>query len=70
MMPMSQEDDPSSTEGMRELPYKMSAAYTDLTTIDLPMNVGTWRSVGHSQNAFFSESFMDECANELQMDSY
>lgn len=70
LMPMNPEDDPSSTEGMRELPYKMDAAYTDLTTIDLPMNVGTWRSVGHSQNAFFSESFMDECAAELDQDSY
>ena len=34
------------------------------------MNVGTWRSVGHSQNAFFSESFMDECAAELNQDPY
>jgi isoquinoline 1-oxidoreductase beta subunit len=24
--------------------------------------VGFWRSVGHSQNAFFSECFMDELA--------
>ena len=69
-MPMSPEDDPSSTEGMRNLPYTMSAAYTDVTTIDLPMSVGTWRSVGHSQNAFFSESFMDECAFALQKDPY
>ena len=70
LMPMNPEDDPSSTEGMRELPYKMKAAYTDLTTVELPMNVGTWRSVGHSQNAFFSESFMDECAIELNKDPY
>lgn len=70
MMPMSAEDDPSSTEGMRELPYEMQAAYTDLTTVDLPVNVGTWRSVGHSQNAFFTESFMDECANKLGRDPF
>ena len=62
MMPMGPADDPSSTEGLRELPYQMEAAYTDLSTVDLPMTVGTWRSVGHSQNAFFSECFMDECA--------
>ncbi len=70
LMNMSAEDDPSSTEGMRELPYHMGAAYTDLTVMDLPMTVGTWRSVGHSQNAFFSESFMDECAYELNQDPY
>jgi isoquinoline 1-oxidoreductase beta subunit len=70
MMPMKPEDDPSSTEGMRDLPYKMEAAYTDLSTVDLPMTVGTWRSVGHSQNAFFTECFMDECAYALGKDPY
>ncbi|MDH3710259.1 MAG: molybdopterin-dependent oxidoreductase [Cyclobacteriaceae bacterium] len=70
MMPMKNEDDPSSTEGLRNLPYKMTAAYTDLTTMDLPMRVGTWRSVGHSQNAFFAESFMDECAHAINRDPY
>ena len=70
MMPMKPEDDPSSTEGMRELPYEMEAAYTDLSIADLPMTVGTWRSVGHSQNAFFTECFMDECAYALGRDPY
>jgi isoquinoline 1-oxidoreductase beta subunit len=70
MMPMKAEDDPSSTEGMRALPYQMEAAYTDLSIAELPMNVGTWRSVGHSQNAFFTECFMDECAYALGKDPY
>lgn len=70
LKPMKPQDDPTSTEGMRNLPYKMEASYTDLTTLDLPMKVGTWRSVGHSQNAFFSESFMDECAHALGKDPY
>jgi isoquinoline 1-oxidoreductase beta subunit len=30
--------------------------------------VGFWRSVGHSHNAFFSESFMDELAAASQQD--
>lgn len=30
--------------------------------------VGFWRSVGHSRNAFFSESFMDELAAETKTD--
>ncbi|MDA0195968.1 MAG: molybdopterin-dependent oxidoreductase [Bacteroidetes bacterium] len=69
-MPMNQEDDQMATEGMRDLPYKMDAAYTDMSCIELPVPVGTWRSVGHSQNAFFTESFMDECARELGKDPY
>ena len=67
---LSNEDDQSTTEGLRDLPYRMNAAYTDVTCVDLPMNVGTWRSVGHSHNAFFSESFMDECAISLNRDPY
>ena len=39
MMPMDPEDDTSATEGMRELPYKMNAAYTDVTCVDLPVSV-------------------------------
>jgi isoquinoline 1-oxidoreductase beta subunit len=70
LMTLSPEDDESATEGMRNLPYIMPAAYTDVTCVDLPVNVGTWRSVGHSHNAFFSESFMDECAAGLQRDPY
>ncbi len=64
------EDDESTTEGMRNLPYAMNAAYTDVSCVDLPVNVGTWRSVGHSHNAFFTESFMDECAATLNRDPY
>jgi len=64
------EDDESATEGMRNLPYRMNAAYTDVTCVELPVRVGTWRSVGHSHNAFFSESFMDECAATLERDPY
>lgn len=70
MNKLSAEDDESTTEGMRNLPYTMSAAYTDVTCVDLPVSVGTWRSVGHSHNAFFSESFMDECAASLKRDPY
>jgi isoquinoline 1-oxidoreductase beta subunit len=70
MNKLSAEDDASTTEGIRDLPYKMNAAYTDVTCIDLPVSVGTWRSVGHSHNAFFSESFFDECAATLNRDPY
>jgi len=70
LMPMKAEDDPSTTEGLMGLPYIMKAAYTDATCVNLPASVGTWRSVGHSHNAFFSESFMDECADALHRDPF
>jgi len=30
--------------------------------VESPVPIGFWRSVGHSFNAFFTESFLDECA--------
>jgi isoquinoline 1-oxidoreductase beta subunit len=30
--------------------------------------MGIWRSVGHSQNGFFTESFIDECAAAARQD--
>src|SRR5205085_1112253 len=32
--------------------------------------VGLWRSVNHSQNAFFKESFIDEAAHTARADPY
>jgi isoquinoline 1-oxidoreductase beta subunit len=32
--------------------------------------VGSWRSVGHSYNAFFTESFVDELAHATGLDPY
>jgi isoquinoline 1-oxidoreductase beta subunit len=36
--------------------------------VDSPVPVGYWRSVGHSHQAFFKESFVDECAHALGKD--
>jgi isoquinoline 1-oxidoreductase subunit beta len=37
--------------------------------VDSPVPVGYWRSVGHSHQAFFKESFVDECAHALGRDA-
>jgi CO/xanthine dehydrogenase Mo-binding subunit len=34
----------------------------DWVKLDHPVNIGFWRSVGHSMNDFFYESFLDEMA--------
>jgi isoquinoline 1-oxidoreductase beta subunit len=56
------EDDVSMTEGAAHLPYKIDNVLVDKVPMRLPVQVGNWRSVGHSSNAFFKESFIDELA--------
>ena len=64
------EKDPSSSEGAATLPYEMKNASVGFGQVELPIQVGYWRSVGSSQNAFFTESFMDECAHTVGQDPY
>lgn len=70
MMAPKPKDDPSTTEGAIHLPYHFENKRVSLGNADLPMEVGFWRSVGNSQNAFFSECFMDECAHTAGQDPY
>ena len=63
-------DDETTTEGARHLPYHMNNRRVAFGNLDLPIQVGFWRSVGSSQNAFFTECFIDECAHAVNMDPY
>jgi isoquinoline 1-oxidoreductase beta subunit len=62
--------DPSSVEGVNNLPYSIPNILVDYQLTDTGIPVGFWRSVGNSQNGFFSESFMDELAAEGKKDPY
>ena len=64
------EKDPTSSEGAANLPYAMNNAKVAFGQLELPIQVGNWRSVGSSQNAYFTESFMDECAHAAGKDPY
>jgi len=65
------EKDPQSSEGAIELPYGRNNVNVQFGELDLPaMQVGNWRSVGASQNGFFTESFMDEMAHSAGQDPY
>lgn len=60
--------DTTSTEGADKLPYAMPHLRVDHVHYDPGVPVGSWRSVGHSINAFFVESFFDEVAHALGQD--
>lgn len=64
------ENDPSTIEGAAHLPYDFGSQKLAFGQMDLPIQVGNWRSVGSSQNAFFTECFMDECAHAAGQDPY
>ncbi len=55
---------------MLEHPYAIPARRIANATIELPVPVGNWRSVGHSNNAFFMESFVDEMAHKTRHDPF
>ena len=56
--------DKTTAEGAFDQAYEWPNARIGHCAVDLPIPVGFWRSVGHSHQAFFKESFMDEVAHE------
>ncbi|MDI9332998.1 MAG: molybdopterin-dependent oxidoreductase [Cytophagales bacterium] len=54
--------DKTSSEGAFDQAYEFASAHVSHVAVDMPIPVGFWRSVGHSHQAFFQESFLDECA--------
>ncbi|MBK6286378.1 MAG: xanthine dehydrogenase family protein molybdopterin-binding subunit [Gammaproteobacteria bacterium] len=60
--------DGTSVEGAKELPYEIPHLSVEYLHHDPGVPIGFWRSVGHSQNAFFVESFVDEVAQAMGED--
>jgi isoquinoline 1-oxidoreductase subunit beta len=60
--------DKTTAEGLFDLPYDFANQHMSHSATTMGVPVGFWRSVGHSHNAFFSESFVDELANATQTD--
>ncbi len=54
--------DKTTSDGAFDQPYEWPHARVAHYKVDLPVPIGFWRSVGHSHQAFFKESFVDECA--------
>lgn len=60
--------DKTTSEGAFDQPYEWPHARIAHEIVDLPVPVGFWRSVGHSHQAFFKESFVDEVAHATKRD--
>jgi CO/xanthine dehydrogenase Mo-binding subunit len=57
-----------SAEGAAEIAYATPAFSMRWQRTTPPVPVGSWRSVGHSMNGFFVESFVDELAHAAKAD--
>ncbi|MEP6744558.1 MAG: molybdopterin cofactor-binding domain-containing protein, partial [Gemmatimonadota bacterium] len=60
--------DPSSTEGIHDLPYEVPDLAVELYTTNSGVPVQWLRSVGHTHTAFVVESFIDELAAAAKRD--
>jgi len=54
--------DKTTVEGLFDQPYEFEHSRCAHVERHSPVPIGFWRSVGHSYNAFFMESFIDEMA--------
>lgn len=61
--------DKTTAEGAFDQAYEWPNAKISHCAVDLPIPVGFWRSVGHSHQAFFKESFVDEVAHAAGQDA-
>jgi isoquinoline 1-oxidoreductase beta subunit len=60
--------DHTSVEGIVDLEYTIPNFHVDYHPPDVDVPCSYWRSVGYSQNTFFSESFLDELASATGKD--
>ena len=58
------------TDGLDTTSYKIANLRIQSVMKNTHVPLGPWRAPGHSQNAFFMESFIDELANAAGQDPY
>lgn len=62
--------DPTAVEGIAGKPYGIPNRRVSQVPVPNPATIGYWRSVGHSMNDFFYETFFDEMADAGRQDPY
>ncbi len=67
-MPAPADQDEATLEGILNSPYLPPAWQVSAVDVDTAIPAGFWRSVGHSNNSFFTECFIDECATGAGQD--
>lgn len=60
--------DKTTAEGLIDQSYEFPHRECAHVTLKTAVPIGYWRSVGHSHNAFFTESFIDELAHAAKRD--
>lgn len=60
--------DKTTVEGEFDMPYEFPNQRIAHVTVPSAVPLGYWRSVGHSHNAFFKESFISELAHAAGRD--
>jgi len=60
--------DKTTAEGEYDMQYAIANQRIAHVIVDSPVPLGYWRSVGHSHNAFFKESFIEELAHAARRD--
>ncbi|MCG2584257.1 xanthine dehydrogenase family protein molybdopterin-binding subunit [Massilia sp. TS11] len=55
--------DRAAAEGLYDMQYEIAHQVISHLAVDSAVPIGYWRGVGHSHNAFFKESFLDELAH-------
>jgi isoquinoline 1-oxidoreductase beta subunit len=67
-LPPLDTEDATTAEGHFDQAYEFELRHSSHIRTASPVPIGNWRSVGHSHNAFFTESFIDELANATAAD--
>ena len=62
--------DKTTAEGLIDQAYEFPHRECAHVTLKTAVPIGYWRSVGHSHNAFFTESFIDELAHAAKRDPF
>jgi len=69
-LPLKDGIDTQATASLRDLPHSIPNVRIEYAQRNPHVPVGFWRTVGHSQNPFVRECFMDELAHAAGKDPY